>query len=407
MSTQPLPTTAVIDHPDFFDLDSSLTEDERALRDKVRAFGQQQVEPIINEWWEKAEFPTPLIPGLAELGIIGTFIPGYGCPGLSRKGAGMVAREMGRIDGSVNTFLGVHSNLCMGSIYMLGNEEQRQRWLPPMSRLEKTGAFALTEPEHGSDSVSLETSARRDGEHWILNGHKRWIGNGHAADVVVIYARDEADAQVKAFVLEKNQDGTYPDGYRPEVITGKFGKRAILQADIAIEGLRIPAENRLEQCESFAGVNRVLKATRGGASWEALGHGMAAFEIASRYALEREQFGAPLAGYQLVQEKLSTMLADLTTMQLMCNRMAEMAEADTLTAAQASLVKMTTSRKGLAMCREARDMLGGNGMLLERHIGRHLTDMEVISTYEGTDSMQALIVGREITGVSAFTRSRR
>ncbi|WP_277245842.1 acyl-CoA dehydrogenase family protein [Micrococcus terreus] len=407
MTTQPLPATAVIDHPDFFDLDSKLTEEERSLRDRVRAFGQQRVEPIINEWWEKAEFPTPLIPGLAELGIIGTFIEGYGCPGLSRKGAGMVAREMGRIDGSVNTFLGVHSNLCMGSIYMLGNEEQRQRWLPSMARLEKTGAFALTEPDHGSDSVSLETSARRDGDHWILNGHKRWIGNGHAADVVVIYARDEADAQVKAFVLEKNQDGTYPDGYRPEVITGKFGKRAILQADIVIEGLRIPAENRLEQCESFAGVNRVLRATRGGASWEALGHGMAAFEIASRYALEREQFGGPLAGYQLVQEKLATMLSDLTTMQLMCNRMAEMAEADTLTAAQASLVKMTTSRKALAMCREARDMLGGNGMLLERHIGRHLTDMEVISTYEGTDSMQALIVGREITGVSAFTRSRR
>ena len=406
MTTQPLPATAVIDHPDFFDLDSKLTE-ERSLRDRVRAFGQQQVEPIINEWWEKAEFPTPLIPGLAELGIIGTFIEGYGCPGLSRKGAGMVAREMGRIDGSVNTFLGVHSNLCMGSIYMLGNEEQRQRWLPSMARLEKTGAFALTEPDHGSDSVSLETSARRDGDHWILNGHKRWIGNGHAADVVVIYARDEADAQVKAFVLEKNQDGTYPDGYRPEVITGKFGKRAILQADIVIEGLRIPAENRLEQCESFAGVNRVLKATRGGASWEALGHGMAAFEIAAKYALEREQFGAPIASFQLVQEKLSTMLADLTTMQLMCDRMAEMAEADTLTAAQASLVKMTTSRKALAMCREARDMLGGNGMLLERHIGRHLTDMEVISTYEGTDSMQALIVGREITGVSAFTRSRR
>ena len=407
MTTQPLPATAVIDHPDFFDLDSKLTEEERSLRDRVRAFGQQQVEPIINEWWEKAEFPTPLIPGLAELGIIGTFIEGYGCPGLSRKGAGMVAREMGRIDGSVNTFLGVHSNLCMGSIYMLGNEEQRQRWLPSMARLEKTGAFALTEPDHGSDSVSLETSARRDGDHWILNGHKRWIGNGHAADVVVIYARDEADAQVKAFVLEKNQDGTYPDGYRPEVITGKFGKRAILQADIVIEGLRIPAENRLEQCESFAGVNRVLKATRGGASWEALGHGMAAFEIAAKYALEREQFGAPIASFQLVQEKLSTMLADLTTMQLMCDRMAEMAEADTLTAAQASLVKMTTSRKALAMCREARDMLGGNGMLLERHIGRHLTDMEVISTYEGTDSMQALIVGREITGVSAFTRKRR
>ena len=397
---------ALIDHPDFFLLDEDLDERARGIRDRVRRFALETVEPVINDHWERAEFPYEILPALRDTGVVGTYIQGYGCPGMSRLEAGLVAREMGRVDGSVNTFLGVHANLGMGSIYILGNEEQRQRWLPAMARLEKTGAFALTEPDHGSDSVSLETSARRDGDSWIIDGHKRWIGNGAAGDVIVLYARDEADGQVKAFVVEKQEDGTYPEGYMPEVITGKIAKRAIHQADIRIEGLRVKDENRLAGCESFAGVNRVLKATRGGASWEALGHGMAAFEIAARYALEREQFSAPLASYQLVQEKLATMLSDLVSMQLMCRRMAELAEEDRLTDPMASLVKMTTSRKALAMCREARDMLGGQGLLLENHIARHMTDMEVVSTYEGTDSMQALIVGREITGISAFTRKR-
>ncbi|WP_431793880.1 acyl-CoA dehydrogenase family protein [Micrococcus luteus] len=398
---------ALIDHPDFLLLDEDLDERARDIRDRVRRFALETVEPVINDHWERAEFPYEILPALRDTGVVGTYIQGYGCPGMSRLGAGLVAREMGRVDGSVNTFLGVHANLGMGSIYILGNEEQRQRWLPAMARLEKTGAFALTEPAHGSDSVSLETSARRDGDSWIIDGHKRWIGNGAAGDVIVLYARDEADGQVKAFVVEKQEDGTYPEGYTPEVITGKIAKRAIHQADIRIEGLRVKDENRLPGCESFAGVNRVLKATRGGASWEALGHGMAAFEIAANYALEREQFSAPLASYQLIQEKLATMLSDLVSMQLMCRRMAELAEQDRLTDAMASLVKMTTSRKALAMCREARDMLAGQGLLLENHVARHMTDMEVVSTYEGTDSMQALIVGREITGISAFTRKRR
>ncbi|WP_404287696.1 acyl-CoA dehydrogenase family protein [Glutamicibacter arilaitensis] len=399
--------TSVIDHPDYLMLDLDLTDADRKLRDRVRAFGVNQIEPIINGYWERAEFPREVVPGLAGLGIIGTFIQGYGCPGLSRQAAGIVAREMGRIDGSVNTFLGVHSNLGMGSIYMLGNEEQRNRWLPAMASLQKTGAFALTEPTHGSDSVSLETSARLEGDTWVINGHKRWIGNGHEADVIVLYARDVADGQVKAFIVERDGQGQYPQGYNPTPIAGKIGKRAILQADITIENMRIPSENRLANCESFAGVNRVLKATRGGASWEAVGHGMAAFEIAARYSLEREQFGGPIGGYQLVQEKLATMLSDLTSMQLMCTRMAELQERDKLTASMASMIKMTTSRKALAMCREARDMLAGNGLLLDNHVARHLTDMEVVSTYEGTDSMQALIVGRDITGLSAFTRNSR
>lgn len=398
-------TTSGLDRADFLLLDSQLSEEDIAIRDRVRDFGENVVLPIINDYWERAEFPYEILPQLAELGIIGTFIKGYGCPGLTRRQAGLVAREMGRIDGSINTFLGVHSNLCMGSIYILGDDEQRERWLPDLAKLNKTGAFALTEPTHGSDSVSLETSARREGDEWVLNGHKRWIGNGHAGDVIVVYARDEADGQVKAFVVEKT-DGNYPAGYAPEVITGKIGKRAILQGDITITDMRIPESNRLQNCDSFKDVNKVLAATRGGASWEAVGHAMAGYEIARSYALEREQFGSPIAAFQLVQEKLATMLSDVTQLQLLTLRMAELQEEDAVTGPMASLIKMTTSRKALAICREARDMMGGNGLLLENHVARHLTDMEVVSTYEGTDSMQALIVGREITGISAFTNKK-
>src|SRR5699024_3131498 len=187
----------------FFMLDNELTERETALRDKVRKFGVEQVRPIINDYWQRAEFPYEVLPELKKLGVVGSFVRGYGAPGFSRREAGLLSRELGRIDGSFTTFLGVHANLAMGSVYLLGNEEQRQRWLPDMANLEKTGAFALTEPKHGSDTVSLETSARRDGDSWIINGHKRWIGNGHAADVTVLYARDEADGEVKAFVIEK------------------------------------------------------------------------------------------------------------------------------------------------------------------------------------------------------------
>lgn len=387
---------------DYFNLDDDLSPEEIQIRDKVRAFAEDRVLPIINDYWERAEFPDEILPELAELGIIGTIIEGYGCPGMSRKAQGMVAREMARVDGSVNTFMGVHSNLCMGSINILGDEEQRQRWLPDLAAIRKTGAFALTEPDHGSDSVALETSARRDGDHWIINGHKRWIGNGHKADIIVLYARNTEDGEVNAFVVEKDKNGNYPNGYSPEPILGKVGKRAIQQADIVIDNMKIPSTHRLVNCNSFKDVNRVLQFTRGGAAWEAVGHAMAAFEIAANYAAKRVQFGNPIASYQLVQHRLANMLSELTTMQLMCNRMAELADQGKLTNAKAAMVKMSTSQKGKWICNEARELLAGNGLLLENHVARHLTDMEVVSTYEGTDSMQALIIGRDLTGISAF-----
>ncbi|BCW80232.1 acyl-CoA dehydrogenase family protein [Pseudarthrobacter sp902506025] len=388
---------------DFYLMDDFLSAEDRALRLKVRAFVDKDLLPVINGYWERAEFPVDLVPKLAGLGIVGTTIQGYGCPGLSRLAAGIVAAEISRGDGSVNTFLGVQSGLAMGTINMLGSEEQKQRWLPGMAALGKIGAFALTEPEHGSDSVALETSARRDGDSYIINGRKRWIGNASMADVVIIFARDEADAKVKAFVMERNGDGSFPDGYSTEVITGKIGKRAILQPDITLDNLRIPAANRLPECHSFKDVTRVLTSTRSGASWESYGHAMAAYEIALDYAKTRQQFGKPIGSFQLVQNKLANMLAELTAMQLICFRLAELAEDDRMTGPMASLAKMHTARKARWICSEARDMLGGNGVLLENHVARHMTDMEVVSTYEGTDSIQSLLVGREITGLSAFS----
>jgi glutaryl-CoA dehydrogenase len=388
---------------DYYLMDELLTDEARAVRDRVRGFVEQDVLPIINGYWDRADFPFELVPKIAQLGIIGTTIEGYGCPGLSRLAAGMVTREMSRGDGSVNTFIGVQSGLAMGSIALLGSEEQKQRWLPGMAALEKIGAFALTEPNHGSDSVRLETTVRRDGGHWVLNGAKRWIGNASIADVVVIWARDVSDGRVKAVVLEKNPDGSYPDGYSTELITGKIGKRAVWQPDVVLREVRVPLENKLAGAESFHAATRVLTATRGGAAWESLGHAIAAYEMALAYAQERVQFGRPIAGFQLVQHKLAGMLSEITSMQLYCFRMAELQEQGKWTGPMASLAKMNHAQKARQVCLDARDILGGNGLLLDYHVARHLTDMEVVHTYEGTDSIQALIVGRDITGIPAFS----
>ena len=403
MTTTPRADLSADHTTDYYLLDDLLTDEARTVRDRVRAFVDHDLLPVINDYWDRADFPFELVPKIAELGIVGTTIDGYGCPGLSRLAAGMVTLEMSRGDGSVNTFIGVQSGLAMGSIGLLGSEEQRERWLPGMAALDKIGAFALTEPDHGSDSVALETTVRRDGDHWILNGAKRWIGNASIADVIVVWARDVDDQRVKAIVVEKNPDGTYPDGYHTELITGKIGKRAVWQPDVTLRELRVPLDNKLAGAESFRDATRVLTATRGGAAWESLGHAVAAFEIALSYARQRVQFGKPIASFQLVQHKLATMLAEITSMQLYCFRMAQLQEQGRWTGPMASLAKMSHANKARQVCLDARDILGGNGLLLEYHVARHLTDMEVVHTYEGTDSIQALIVGRDLTGTSAFS----
>jgi glutaryl-CoA dehydrogenase len=382
---------------DFYALELLLDEEDRALLHRVRAFMEKEVEPIINRYWTRAKFPHEILPGLRELGIAGLPYAGYGCPGKSPLLDGMVAMELARTDPSIATFCGVHGGLAMGSIYLCGSEEQKRRWLPAMARMEKIGAFGLTEPEHGSDAVALETSARRDGDHWVLDGTKRWIGNASFADLVIVWARDD-DGKVGGFVVEK---GT--PGYAASVMSGKTAKRAVWQAEITLDGVRVPGANRLADSRGFGDTARVLTATRSGVAWEAAGHALAAYEAAVTYVTEREQFGAPLASFQLVQNRLAKMLAEVTTMQLLCLRLAQLTESGHMTAGMASLAKMNNAAKARQVVADARDVLGGNGILLENHVARHHADMEAVYTYEGTDAIQSLIVGREITGESAFS----
>ncbi|HKE99565.1 MAG TPA: acyl-CoA dehydrogenase family protein [Actinomycetes bacterium] len=390
------PIAEPADGADFYRIDDLLTPAEREVRDRVRRFCDAEVVPVINDYWERAEFPFELVPKLAALGVAGGVVQGYGCAGLSHVGAGMVAMELARGDGSVCTFFGVHSGLAMSSIAMLGSEEQRRRWLPAMATLDKLGAFALTEPEHGSDVVALRTRARRDGDAWVLDGAKRWIGNASFADLIVVWARGE-DGEVGGFVVPK---GT--PGLETSLITGKTAKRAVWQADVSLDGVRVPLDHRLEGARTFADTARVLTATRFGVAWEAVGHAAAAFESALAYVAERESFGTPLAAYQLVQSRLAKMLADLTTMQLVSLRLSQLAATGRMTDGQASLAKMHNAATARTIAAEARELLGGNGILLDNHVARHLADLEAVVTYEGTDAIQSLIVGKEITGRSAF-----
>jgi len=382
---------------DFFRIADQLSEEELAYWRRTRDFVDDVVLPSINGYWERAEFPYPLVEKLAGLGIVGDGIQGYGCPPMSPIACGLIHLELNRGDGSLGTFLGVQAGLAMQSIAMLGSEEQKQHWLPGLAQLTKIGAFALTEPAHGSDSVALETSARRDGDTWVINGAKKWIGNGSIADVIVVWARDEADRQVKGFLVEK---GT--PGYEARKIEGKGSLRAVWQAEITLTDVRVSETNRLPGANSFKDTGRVLAGTRNSVAWGALGHATAAYEIAVTYCSERVQFGKPLVSFQIVQERLVRMLAEVCSMQLYCLRLGRLIEEGRLTDTIAAIAKMNNTRKAREVVSEARDLLGGNGILLDFHVMRHMADLEALHTFEGTETIQTLIVGRDITGVGAF-----
>ena len=381
---------------DYYGIDDLLTPAEREVRDRVRAFVDAEVTPTIAGYCERAEFPWHLIDKLKTLGIAGGALQGYGCPGMSVVASGLIAAELSRGDGSVTTFFGVHSGLAMGAIWLFGSDEQKKTWLPAMAKLDKIGAFALTEPEHGSDSIGLESSARRDGDTWVLNGRKRWIGNGTIADVIVVNARDE-DGNVRSFLVEK---GT--PGFEARKMEGKIAKRAVWQADIALDDVRVPDANALPGVKSFKDIGKLLAITRYGVAWECVGHAMAAYECALAYSKERKQFGKPLAAFQLVQTKLVHMLAEITCMQLLTIRLGQLAQQFKMTNGQCSLAKMNNAAKARQVVADARDILGGNGVLYEYVVARHFLDMEIVYTYEGTDSIQTLIVGKDITGIQAF-----
>ena len=381
---------------DFLRIAGEFGAEEQEFLDRTRAFVDDEVLPVINDFWERAEFPFDLVRRMGELGLISDGIDYPGVPAMSLASAGLVAMELSRGDGSLATFSGVQAGLAMRSIDRFGSEAQKERWLPPLARVEALGAFALTEPDHGSDSLLLETTAVQEGDEIVLNGKKRWIGNGSIADVTVVWARGE-DGQVGGYLVEKDTPG-----YQAEVITGKASVRAVWQADITMTDVRIPAENKLPGAHSFKDTGKVLAGTRSQCAFSALGHAVAAYDAAVTYASERTQFGKRLVEFQLVQSRLVKMLQEIVGMQLYCLRLAELGGRGELHDTIASLAKLNNTSKARLVCLEARDLLGGNGILLENHVIRHLVDVEAIHTYEGTETIQTLLVGRAITGVGAF-----
>lgn len=383
---------------DFYGMDDRLTEPQRALRDQVRAFMNEEVLPYINPYWEKAEFPWSIAEKIKELPIIGGLLNTHGAAGLDFVQMGLVSYEMAKVDGSIGTFYGVHSGLAMGSIGMLGSEEQKDRWLPAMSKMEKIGAFGLTEPYVGSNAGQVQTTARLDGDHYVLNGAKRWIGNASIADIIIIWGRDE-NGKFGGFVIE---DPKNVEGLEIKDIWGKVGKRSVLNADITMDNVRVPVENRLANVSSFKHTALVLGAGRYGVAWEAAGVAAGAFEHALKYALEREQFGKPIAGFQLIQQKLVEMATEVTLMQTLCFRTAELIAKGKLGEGQVSMAKYNNARKARYVTQLARETLGGNGILIDNHIARLWTDAEVIYTYEGTNEINMLLVGRDITGINAI-----
>ncbi|MEU8382475.1 acyl-CoA dehydrogenase family protein [Streptosporangium sp. NPDC048865] len=378
---------------DFYDYSDLLEEHEKEIVLRVREFMAREVAPIANEAWTSTHFPHQLIPEFAKLDIAG----------LAYRGArslltGFVVLEMNRVDPSMGTFFGVHNGLAMGSVDRLGSEEQRERWLPAMAAMEKIGAFALTEPEGGSDvAAGLRTTARREGDVWVLNGAKRWIGNATFADLIVVWAKDEADGQVKGFVVEK---GT--PGFAATKIENKIALRTVQNADITLTNCLVPEINRLQKANGFRDTGTILRQTRGGVAWQAVGCMTGAYELALEYAKTREQFGRPIAGFQLVQDLLVRMLGNVTCSLGMVVRLAQLQDAGTYKDEHSAMAKAFCTARMREAVGWAREILGGNGIVLDYDVGRFVADSEAIYSYEGTREINTLIVGRAITGTSAF-----
>src|SRR5215467_7724015 len=397
-SKQPKPLPAP--NSDFYELAETLPAEELAVVKQVRAFMETKVAPIITKYWVEDAFPFELLPAVKDLNIGGLGMKGYGCRGGSALLFGLVMMEMARFDASIATFFGVHNGLAMGSIYLGGSEEQKQKWLPPMARWEKIGCFGLTEPEVGSGAGGgLTTTAKREGDTWVINGQKTWIGNSPWCDISIIWARDVADNQVKGFIVENK---TTP-GFSVEKIQNKIALKVVQNGQITMKDCRVPEANRLAAgAQSFRDTARVLRGTRYLVGWETTGVQMGAYENAVKYAQERLQFGKPIGSFQMIQDLLAKMLGNITACQCLVARTAQLADQGKLTEKQSALSKAFTTAKTRETVSWARELLGGNGIIADYNVARFFADAEALYSYEGTYQMQHLIVGKEITGFSAF-----
>lgn len=385
---------------DFYHYESLLPDEERKILLKARTLLREQVRPLANENWAKGEFPRELITLFRDSGLAGLPYEGYGehRPAVSNLLSGMLAMEMARTDASVSTFFGVHNGLAMYSVFSGGDQEQRDRWLPRMAAMDSIGAFAMTEPLGGSDVAGgMRTTARREGDTWVLNGAKKWIGNATFADLVVVWARDVDDNHVKGFVVEK---GT--PGFDPVKIEHKIAFRIVENAEITLTDVRVPEANRLQRIDSFRDVAEILRATRAGVAWQALGVMIGAYELALDYARERRQFGRPIGGFQLVQDLLVRSLGDITASWGMLVHLARLQDAGIFRDEHSALAKAFVTARMREVVARSREIFGGNGILLDHDIARFFVDAEAIYSFEGTREMNTLIVGKSITGQSAF-----
>jgi len=380
---------------DFYCTDDLLSEEERLVSSTVGRFVDHRFLPIIAEHYERAAFPMEILPELARLGVFGMHLHGYGAAGMSNVMYGLACQELERGDSGLRSFVSVQGSLCMFPIHRYGSEEQKQRWLPRMAAGEVIGCFGLTEPEFGSNPAGMATRARRDGSDWILNGTKRWITNGNVADLAIVWARTEQG--IRGFLVEKGAKG-----FEARQIHHKLSMRASVTSELILDDCRIPAGNELPEAQGLKAPLSCLNEARYGIVWGVLGAAIACYRSALEYAKARVQFDRPIAGYQLTQEKLVNMLTEITKGQLLALQLGRLKDAGKATATQISMAKLNNVREALQIAREARSILGANGISLEYPVMRHMNNLETVLTYEGTSEIHMLAIGEEITGLSAF-----
>lgn len=396
-SSSPTWDPAAFEAPDYYDLDELVADEERALRDEVRTFVTEEVMPVVEQYAQRAEFPRELVPAFAEHGLLGPNLPtGYGGGGHSNVAYGLMMQEVERGDSGLRSFCSVTGSLVMYPIWRYGSEAQKERWLPALADADAIGCFGLTEPEVGSNPSALETRARRDGDNWVLDGHKRWATNATIADVAVIWAKDEDDV-IRGFLVETDREGV-----STPPIEDTWSLRAAVTSEVILDGVRVPEAHRLPDAEGLGAPLSCLTQARYGICWGAVGAAMACYDVARQHAQNRTQFGRPIGGFQLMQERLVEMVQEITKAQLLNWRLGTLKDEGTMRPQQVSLAKRNNCEMALEVARSARQMLGGNGVTSMYPVMRHMANLESVITYEGTHEVHTLVVGQDVTGENAF-----